>query len=447
MLALGVFLTLLLRASLLLQASAAAFNAKGKTNVVNYWGQNGADETKLADYCSGSIDVLVLSFLYQIKNGSPVLNLANHCTQTFPGSEILQCPEIEAGIQECQKKGKAIILSIGGANGDQSLPDAKAGEAFAQTIWDMFLGGNSTTRPFGKAIVDGVDLDLEQGEKHSYGGYPTFVKVLRAKFTSGSRPYYITSAPQCVYPDSSLQPVLDSSWFDMVFVQFYNNPPCAADSPNFNFNKWNEWATSTSVNKNVRVLLGVPGGPGGAGSGVLDKTNLTRAILRARSYPSFGGVMMWDAGRARKSGLAEFAAKVLHQNSTTMPTAATTTTTTTATTTGTGSGTESSTSTTLALPAGKGPVPTITMKVRSGETAMLTVHMLSQPEPTQGVTNYGSSPSLPEEAAGGVRPQVKSNLLRQSYGHLAIPYYRRRQPYDPRGVSQGMDFVIQAICK
>ena len=38
------------------------------------------------------------------------------------------------------------------------------------------------------------------------------------------RRYYITAAPQCVYPDASLSGVLNAASFDAVYVQF-----CEAD--------------------------------------------------------------------------------------------------------------------------------------------------------------------------------------------------------------------------
>ncbi|KAG0218411.1 Chitinase 1, partial [Mortierella sp. GBA43] len=278
----------------LLPAAAGPFNVKTKTHVVNYWGQ-GPTETRLVDYCDDDLDILVIGFLNEIKNNKPILNFSSHCGTMFPDNSTLKCPEIEADIQACQQKGKVVILSIGGANGDQSLADAAAGKAFAQTVWDMFLGGTSPTRPFGNATVDGVDLDLERGETSNYSGYSAFIEELRAKFAqSPQHPYYITSAPQCPFPDKSLNPILTTSWMDMVFVQFYNNPSCAPGSPDFNFKTWNEWATTKSANKDVRIYLGVPGGP---------------------------GVMMWDAGRARASGLAKLAAGILHGSAATNGTA------------------------------------------------------------------------------------------------------------------------------
>ncbi|KAF9923518.1 Chitinase 1 [Linnemannia zychae] len=338
--------------------SVLAFNPTSKTNVVNYWGQNsvsfsGGDEGDLSAYCQDdTIDLFVIAFVSQIVNGAPVLNLANHCETTFPGSNLLSCPKIAQDIKACQAKGKALVISIGGASGSYSIEDPAAGAAFAEQIWNIFLGGNSATRPFGDAILDGVDLDLESGTNK---GYIAFINTLRAKFATSSRNYYITSAPQCPYPDHATQAALDAAWFDLVLVQFYNNY-CgvqAYGTGNFNFDTWNNWATTVSINKDVRVLLGVPGGPGAAGSGVIGSSQLTNILGNIRSYSNFGGVMMWDAGVARKSGLAAAAASFLHGSSpvTTTTTRTTTTTTTTKTTTTTTPATPSPTGGACSAPA------------------------------------------------------------------------------------------------
>ncbi|KAF8924106.1 glycoside hydrolase family 18 protein [Dissophora ornata] len=321
----------------LMSHSVSAFSALSKTNVVNYWGQNsvssvGGTETDLVNYCQDdTVDVFVVAFVYQIQNNMPVLNLANHCGDTFSNG-LLNCPKVGQDIKACQANGKKVIISVGGATGAYSLPDAASGQAFADNMWDTFLGGSSSTRPFGDAIVDGVDLDLESG---SNAGYVQFIASLRTKFAAqSSKNYYITSAPQCPYPDQATQAALASSWFDMVWVQFYNNY-CGVQSygtGNFNFDTWNNWATSVSLNKDVRILLGVPGGPGGAGSGVISASTLNTILNGIKSYSNFGGVMMWDAGIAQQSGLAASAAQFLH-GSITVTTTVTTTATATATAT------------------------------------------------------------------------------------------------------------------
>jgi chitinase len=48
------------------------------------------------------------------------------------------------------------------------LANDAAAATFATTIWNLFGGGSSDTRPFGDAVIDGVDLDIEGGPSTGY---------------------------------------------------------------------------------------------------------------------------------------------------------------------------------------------------------------------------------------------------------------------------------------
>jgi chitinase len=65
------------------------------------------------------------------------------------------CSFLASDIQDCQAKGKIVTLSIGGSDGVFGFVSDSQAEEFADTIWDLFLGGSSSTRPFGSAILDG----------------------------------------------------------------------------------------------------------------------------------------------------------------------------------------------------------------------------------------------------------------------------------------------------
>ncbi|KAI8577385.1 hypothetical protein K450DRAFT_177900 [Umbelopsis ramanniana AG] len=291
----------------LMLASASlsqAFNANG-INYVNYWGQNsyGAAggpqanwQKNLATYCEDSVeDILVLSFLTTFfgAGNKPVVdfsNASNNCT-TFDGTTLLNCPQIGQDIKTCQAKGKKIILALGGAAGSYGFTSDSQASGFADTLWDIFGGGSSTTRPFGDAVIDGFDLDIEGG---SASGYTTMINQLRTHFGN----YYITGAPQCPFPDAYLGDALSNAWFDFVWVQFYNNY-CSVQGGNFNFGTWDNWAKTQSKNPNVKIYLGVPGSTSAASSGYVPYNTLTGTIDSLKSqYSSFGGVMMWDASQA-----------------------------------------------------------------------------------------------------------------------------------------------------
>lgn len=59
------------------------------------------------------------------------------------------------------------------------------------------------------------------------------------------------------------------------------------------------WARNTSPNKNVKIYIGAPASSTAAGSGYQDVGTLTNiAVTMRKSFPSFGGLMLWDASQA-----------------------------------------------------------------------------------------------------------------------------------------------------
>lgn len=48
--------------------------------------------------------------------------------------------------------------------------------------------------------------------------YPSWVSII--SILSAESRYFVTAAPQCVYPDANLGEVLGASDFDAVYVQF-----------------------------------------------------------------------------------------------------------------------------------------------------------------------------------------------------------------------------------
>lgn len=110
-----------------------------------------------------------MSFITQFNvGGLPAMNLANACETAFEGSQLLNCPDIGKDIKTCQSKGKKILLALGGASGAYGFTSDSQGETFANTLWDLFGKGSSDTRPFGDAVIDGFDLDIEGGGSTGY---------------------------------------------------------------------------------------------------------------------------------------------------------------------------------------------------------------------------------------------------------------------------------------
>lgn len=220
-------------------------------------------------------------------------------------------------ITACQKAGKTVLLSLGGATytegGFSSESDAVAG---ADLIWDTFgppQSGSSNSssngpsskaqiyRPFGDASIDGLDLDFESNVQNTV----PFAQQLRKRMDASGKGY-LTAAPQCPYPDQSDKAFLNGPVsMDAVWVQFYNNfcglnsfTSGSSNQSFYNFDEWDNWAQTVSQNKNVKVMIGAPGGPSGAGSGYVDASKLTSIIQYSKQFKSFGGVMMWDVTQA-----------------------------------------------------------------------------------------------------------------------------------------------------
>lgn len=305
----------------------SAFDNSRYDNVAVYWGQNsygavnsadtGNWQKPLAFYCQDdAIDVFPLAFLNVFfgPGGEPSLNLANTCNPTdnatFPGTNLPICTSVGTDIKTCQAKGKIVTLSLGGATGSVGFTGDSQAESFADTIWNLFLGGSSSTRPFGDAVLDGVDLDIEGGTST---GYAAFINRIQSHASGASKKYYITGAPQCVYPDASLGGVLNAAKFDAIYVQFYNNP-CGLQNfnqaSNWDFGIWDNWARTISPNPNVKVYIGAPASSSAAGTGYQSISTLQNIATQMRkAFPSFGGVMLWDASQAYANNRYDLAIK------------------------------------------------------------------------------------------------------------------------------------------
>lgn len=267
-------------------------------------------------WIDSDIDIVPMAFLFQITTGAggePVIDFSSQSKdcQYFEGTGLLNCPQIGNDITTCQQQyNKTVLLSIGGATytegGFTSEDAAKKG---AQMVWETFgpRQPNSTAlRPFGDASVNGFDFDFESVTNNMVPFGQSLRSLMDDRTSMTGDKYYLTAAPQCPYPDAADHEMLDGKvYFDAIFVQFYNNYcgvqsyiPNATEQTSFNFNTWDNWAKTGSLNKGVKIFLGVPAAPTAAGSGYVAVDVLAKVIDYCKSFDSFGGVMMWDASQA-----------------------------------------------------------------------------------------------------------------------------------------------------
>ncbi|CAK8533140.1 unnamed protein product [Lathyrus sativus] len=265
---------------------ALFFKQTNAGSLVVYWGQNNGDGY-LIDTCnSGLFQIVNIAFLSTFGSSRPPqLNLAGHCIPN-------KCQNLRNSIKNCQNKGIKIMLSIGGEyKKTYSFSSPEDAMQLADYIWNNFLGGNSDSRPFGDAILDGVDFDIEGGSNLHYA---TLAKKLHDHYNSdSSKKYYLTAAPMCPFQDNILQRALSTGLFDYVWVQFYNNPICNFDANNpTNFkNSWSQWINSITA-KNF--FVGLPASTNASQNGFVPPPDLINQLLPIVRSPKYGGVMIWD---------------------------------------------------------------------------------------------------------------------------------------------------------
>ncbi|XP_039172454.1 acidic endochitinase-like [Eucalyptus grandis] len=250
-----------------------------------YWGQNGGEDS-LADTCaSGNYDIVNLAYLDVFGNGqAPVLNLAGHCDPPSGG-----CTGLSSDINSCQARGVKVMLSIGGSSGSYYLASAEDAKEVATYLWNNFLGGQSSSRPLGDAVLDGIDFDIVKGTDQHWDDLATY---LSAHSSSGKK-VYLAAAPQCPYPDAWLAVALQTGLFDYVWVQFFNNPPCEYNSGNITNlqNAWNQWTSNTAG----KIFLGLAASLDAANNGFIPASDLISKVLPAiKGSANYGGVMLWS---------------------------------------------------------------------------------------------------------------------------------------------------------
>ncbi|XP_058755639.1 acidic endochitinase-like [Vicia villosa] len=261
----------------------ALANGSNAGKIAVYWGQNGNEGT-LAEACAtGNYEYVIIAFLPTFGDGqTPMINLAGHCD---PYSN--ECIGLTSDIKSCQAKGIKVLLSIGGGAGSYSIASTQDASSVATYLWNNFLGGQSSSRPLGPAVLDGIDFDIEGGSNQHWGDLARYLKGYNKKL-------YITAAPQCPFPDAWIGNALTTGLFDYVWVQFYNNPPCQYNPSEIsNFEEaWKQWISGIPANK---IFLGLPASPTAAGSGFIPATDLTSTVLPAiKDSAKYGGVMLWS---------------------------------------------------------------------------------------------------------------------------------------------------------
>uniref|UniRef100_B9I8S5 chitinase n=1 Tax=Populus trichocarpa TaxID=3694 RepID=B9I8S5_POPTR len=269
-----------------------AFKTKAGSIVI-YWGQDGREGTLTSTCASRKYGIVNIAFLSIFGKGQkPQINLAGHCDPSSNG-----CQKVSNDIHNCQNQGVKVMLSIGGGTSGYTLTSDAEARGVAEYLWNNFLGGRSNSRPLGDAILDGIDFDIEGGERH----YVVLASRL-SELSRGGRKVYLTAAPQCPFPDNWLDKALQTGLFDYVWVQFYNNPQCEynTNNPQSFKDSWNKWTSSIPARK---FFVGLPASRAAAGNGFVTTDVLKSQVLPfVQGSPKYGGVMLWNKYSDDQSG-------------------------------------------------------------------------------------------------------------------------------------------------
>ncbi|KAJ6489734.1 glycoside hydrolase family 18 protein [Mycena sanguinolenta] len=253
--------------------AASAFDHSRSDNVRqnSYGDTHGSDmpnwQQTIGDYCKDTcIDVIPIAFVDSFSGGVPDLNLGNTCDDN---GSTGNCATLAAGIEACQAMGKIVTLSLGGESLTTGFASDTDAINFATTIWNRFLGGSGGGhRPFGSAVLDGVDLDIESGTNT---GYAAFATQIRSLWAGASKPYYLSAAPQCFFPDAWVGSALDTA--------------CKR-----------HWLRNTSSSNSFDIITGAPASPTAANPGEYVPASTLGTIASASlalDPTRFGGMMLW----------------------------------------------------------------------------------------------------------------------------------------------------------
>eukprot|EP00884_Botryococcus_braunii_P010570 jgi/Botrbrau1/19514/Bobra.0035s0014.1 len=189
-------------------------------------------------------------------------------------------------IPYCQGKNIKVLLSLtGGVNaGFTSTADARM---TADKIWGYYLGGSLSGRPFGTAVLDGIEFHMSDGD----GSYVAdFIDKLNGYFKTANKEYWFTAAPQCAFPDAAMGSFLTSrgSFFKYLLVQFYDDPDCTGSQSlivNSYSNNWSPFARK--FNPQPKLIITLPASSADV-IGFMDPGNAASTIRAAKTYGTLG---------------------------------------------------------------------------------------------------------------------------------------------------------------
>ena len=133
-------------------------------------------------------------------------------------------------------------------------------------------------------------------EDNNNAYYEVLGSTLQTLFSSSTKDFYLSAAPQCPNPDAS-DPTSLLLLCNFVWVQFYNNPSCDIGTSGF-FSSLQGWSQTLSSSK-ARLYVGAPAWPGADNTtyayiGTAQGIESVAQSAKGLGLENFGGIMFWD---------------------------------------------------------------------------------------------------------------------------------------------------------
>jgi chitinase len=140
----------------------------------------------------------------------------------------------------------------------------------------------------------------KDNENNNPTGLSALATTLRSHFSTATKPYYLSSAPQCPFPDAS-NPTALLLQCDFVWVQFYNNPSCEIGSSGFedSVKQWSKALDQSTMATKPKLYLGLPAWSeaGSSAYGAIGGAKGMEGVVRGveqMGLGNFGGAMFWE---------------------------------------------------------------------------------------------------------------------------------------------------------
>ncbi|KAE8775553.1 xylanase inhibitor protein 1-like [Hordeum vulgare] len=241
-------------AALLALSYLAATATAGDHGLTVFWGRN-QDEGSLREACdTGIYNTVIISFYSVFGHGRYWGDLSGHPLYA-----------IGADIKHCRAKGIVVLLSIGGGGTQYSLPSSQSAADVADNLWNAHLGGGrpGVFRPFGDAVVDGIDFFIDQGAPDHYDELARRLSGYNRHYR-GAPGVRLTATPRCVCPDWRVQRALDTGLFERIHLRFFGEDRCSYNRVHKDgvMAQWTKW---TARYPRSKVYIGLPAGGERAG--------------------------------------------------------------------------------------------------------------------------------------------------------------------------------------